>query len=351
MKRLYLIICILTIGIGLNAQDCPSVLKAYTTAEYIYSCQSNNNTNGQDSRAFIQSLAQDALNSLAKQFEVKVESKSISKLWSENGVDQEFFSSISELTTNVTLRLAHTKEYYDSSRKEGWVIAYINKLEARQFYKNEYTQAVSKIRTIIDEAEVLIDYGLHARARDEKLPETEQYFHTAYEVLAWLNIFGYSETELQSLLNECEQLRLQLTAMIADLKHGIAIYMKCTADINGETYSIFASEIKGKMESAGCHFVENEAEADWIIVANAEVSRTQHYLNMAFFCWIDGKLTITNASTGRVIYENQISEIEAGHKDGIKGDGDTYAYEPSARDGYKQAARIIAEKALSIIIK
>lgn len=351
MKRLFLIIWFLIVAIGLNAQDCPSAFKPYTTADFIYSCQSNINTQGQDAHVLTQTLSQDALNSLAKQFEVKVENNAVSKLLSVNGISQQSYSSMSELTTNITLRLAHTKEYYDPSRKKGWAIAYINKLEARQFYHSEYTQAVSKIRTIIAEANTLIDNGLKARARDEKLPKTESHFHTAYEALDWLNIFGYSESELQSLLNECEQLRQQLTSIIADLEHGIAIYMKCTANIDEESYSTFALEIKGQMEKAGCHFVEKESEADWIIVANAEVIRTQHYQNMAFFCWIDGNVSITNVSTGRVIYENRLSDIESEHHDGIKGNGDTYSYEPSARDGYKQAAHIIAEKALSIIIK
>lgn len=349
MKRLSVIIWFFAFALGLSAQDCPSAFKPYTAAEYIYSCQSDINSKGQDAHVLTQGLCQDALNSLAKQFEVKVESKAVSKLLAVDGVSRQAYSSMSELTTDITLRLAHTKEYYDPSRKKGWAIAYINKTEARKFYQNEYTQAVSKIRTIIAEADALIALGLKARARSEKLPEAESHIHTAYEALAWLNLFGYSEKELQTLLDECGQLRQQLTAMMAVLEYGVAVCLKCTAAINGEPYRAFASDIKGRMEKAGCHFVEDEETADWIIVANAEVIRTQHYQNMAYFSWIDGSVTITNAVTGQVVYENRISEMEDGHRDGIKGDGDTRSYEPSARDGYRQAARIVADKVVSQI--
>ena len=134
----------------------------------------------------------------------------------------------------------------------------------------------------------------------------------------------------------------------ADFEHGGTIYLQCSAYINDKPYHNFASEIKRQLEKVGCRFVESKKDANWIIVANAEVSRIQNYQNMAYFCWIDGNVTITNAD-GQIIYENRISEIEDGHHDGIKGDGNTRSYESSARDGYKQASHIIAEKAISLI--
>ena len=134
----------------------------------------------------------------------------------------------------------------------------------------------------------------------------------------------------------------------ADFEYGVTIYLQCSAYINDKPYHNFASEIKGQLEKVGCRFVESKKDANWIIVANAEVSRIQHYQNMAYFCWIDGNVTITHAD-GQIIYESRISEIEDGHHDGIKGDGNTRSYESSARDGYKQASHIIAEKAIFLI--
>jgi hypothetical protein len=91
MKRLFLIIWLLIVAIGLNAQDCPSAFKPYTTVDFIYSCQSNINTQGQDAHVLTQTLSQDALNSLAKQFEVKVENNAVSKLLSVNGISQQSY--------------------------------------------------------------------------------------------------------------------------------------------------------------------------------------------------------------------------------------------------------------------
>lgn len=349
MKRLLLALSFVVVCVGLKAQECPSAFKPYTTAEYVYSCQGDINTRGEDPHVLTNNLRRDALSALAEQFHVQVESQSVSKLLVEDGVSSQTYSSMSVLTTDLTLKLAHTKESYDNSRKKGWAIAYIEKKEARQYYLNEYQQALSLIRTAIAEAEAFIERGYKAKARDEKLLPAETYFQTAHEAMVWMSLFGYPEHDLQVLLGDCSQLRQQMTTMQADLEHGTALYLSCTAQINGVPYRNFESEIKGQMEQLGGHFVESEEEADWIIVAQAEVSRTQHFQNMAFFCWVDGQITITNASNGKVVYENRLTDMEPSHPDGIKGNGSTSAYEPSARDAYKQAARIVAKKSIEII--
>lgn len=349
MKQHILLFALVIMCFGLNAQECPSAFKPYTTAEYIYSCQGDINDRGEDSHALTQRLRRDALAALAEQFKIEVNSQSVSKLLVEDGVSSQTYTSMSTLTSEVTLKLAHTKESYDKSRKKGWAIAYIEKNEARRFYINEYKQALDKIRTSIEEASILIERGYKTKARDEKLHPTEDHFRTAYEALAWLSLFDYPQNDMQLLLDECSEQRRQITTMLADLEHGTAIYLQCTAKLNGSPYRTFSSETKGQMERLGCHFVETEVEADWIIVVNADVTRTQHFQNMAFFCWVDGDMSIANAATGEVIYENRISDIESGHPDGIKGDGNTSAYEPSARDAYRQAAVIIAKKAYTVI--
>lgn len=349
MKQHILLFALVLVYFGLNAQECPSAFKPYTTAEYIYSCQGDINDRGEDSHTMTQRLRRDALAALAEQFKVEVNNQSVSKLLVEDGVSAQTYTSMSTLTSDVTLKLAHTKETYDRSRKKGWAIAYIEKNEARQFYRNEYNQALGKIRTAIEEAIVLIDRGYKSKARDEKLLPAEPHFRTAHEAIAWLALFGCPEDDLQTLMDECSAQRRQMTAMLADLEHGTAIYIQCEAKLNGSPYRTFSSETKGQLEKLGCHFVESEEEADWIIKANADVTRTQHFQNMAFFCWVDGDVSIVNAATGKVVYENRISDIESGHPDGIKGNGGTSAYEPSARDAYRQAAKIIAKKAYTVI--
>ena len=351
MKRLFIAIICIIASISLNAQECPSAFKPYTTAEYIYSCQGDINTTGQNSHELTQRLRRDALSALAEQFEVRVESQSVSELLVEDGISNQVYTSLNTLTTDVTLKLAHTKESYDRSRKKGWAIAYINKAEARDYYLKEYQHTISKINTAISEAEIMIGRGYKAKAREEKLRPTEALFALSHEALAWLSMFGYHESDLQVLLDECGKMRQAVTEMMTDLEYGTSIFIQSTAKINNRPYPAFEMEIKGQMEKSGCHFVDNNEEADWIVEVNMDVTRTQHFQNMAYFCWVDGDVSVTNAATGQQIYRSQLSAMEPGHPDGIKGNGDTRAYEPSARDAYKQAAKIVAKKVIELTNK
>lgn len=331
------------------AQDCHPAFLEFTTSEYIYTCYQGTNNEHLPQQEFINRIRSDAYGALANQFRSNVNSR-ITKVIDEINYSISVHStSQTDITTDISLTLAQSKNIYNQKNHEGWVIVYINKSEARGYYLGEYNRAMAQIKSGIDNARAYISKGLKTKARDEELKPLTSFFEQAVDALTWLDLFGFSEERMDAMIDALHEKSVEVKQLLADLQHGVSICLRTNATLMGQPYSSFAAELKGQLQKIGCNFVENPSDADWLLDVDASVSRTLHHEGLPYYAFVDGTLRITNGTTQQVIFTDRISALEDGHPDGIKGAADTRSFAPSARDAYKQASRIVAEKAMEII--
>ena len=299
------------------AQEVYPGWEKYTTYEYLYSCQHDFNRRGASETEFLNSLVRDARNELARQFEVGVKNTALLDKKAINGRTATSFSSFTEFSTDVTLRLCAVKTYYNNG--EGYAIAYINRIDARNHYQREFEQALGKIDNAIANAETFIASGSKIKARDEELKPVMKQFDRAGDALAWLGFFDISESKLSSLMEQCYSREQTVKELLLRLEHATAIYLQCDADMFGSEYPL-ATEIRGKLNSLGCQYVADSGCADWIVIA---LGTAEKFSEMPFTSYsgeskkmyvVDANvnLVIKNAATGEIIYNNRIKAVNKG---------------------------------------
>ncbi|MBR1516523.1 MAG: hypothetical protein IJ620_00040 [Bacteroidales bacterium] len=331
------------------SQECPTAFLDKTTPEYVYTCYHGSNTQREAEQAFMDGLRNNAYGALAHQFQSQVRSI-VEREIRETNLETEISAfSQTDMTTDLTLTLAQSKRLYDGKRREGWVIVYINKAEARGYYMGEYNRAMTRIGNAMTNAQAYVARGMKAKARDEELRPVLPEFEKAAEAMAWLDLFAFPTERMEQMLSDYRRQSVAVKQMLADLQNGIAVCLRSSAKVMGQAYVPFDSDVKGRLQPLGCNFVGTTAGADWIVDVQADVNRTVHREGLPYFAYVDGTLTITNGKTHQVVFAGRISQLESGHADGIRGDGDTRSYDPSAHDAYKQAARLVANKTMEII--
>lgn len=309
-------VCIASFQLVL-AQEVNSEWERYTTYEYLYSCQHDFNRRGVSETEFLNSLVRDARNELARQFEVGVKNTALLNKKAINGKSAISFSSLTEFSTDVTLRLCEVKTHYNNG--EGYAIAYINRIDARGFYLREFEQALGKIDNAIANAETLIASGSKIKARDEELKPVMKQFDRAGDALAWLGFFDISESKLSSLMEQCYSREQAVKKQLLRLEHATAIYLQCDADLFGSQYPL-TTEIRGKLNSIGCQYVADSERADWIVIASGTAEK---FSEMPFTSYsgeskkmyvVDANvnLVIKNAVTGEIIYNDRVKAANKG---------------------------------------
>lgn len=312
----HIFVCITSFQLVL-AQEVNSGWEKYTTCEYLYSCQHDFNRRGVSETEFLSVLVRDARNELARQFEVGVKNSALLDKRAINGRAITNFSSFTEFSTDITLRLCEVKTHYDNG--EGYVIAYINRIDARNYYLSELEQALGKIDNAIANAETLIASGSKIKARNEELKPLLTHFDGMYDALAWLGFFDISESKLSSLMEQCYSREQTVKELLLRLEHATAIYLQCDADMFGSQYPL-ATEIRGKLNSIGCQYVADSDHADWIVIASGMAEK---FSEMPFISYsgeskkifvVDANvnLVIKNAATGEIIYNDRVKAANKG---------------------------------------
>ena len=131
-------------------------------------------------------------------------------------------------------------------------------------------------------------------------------------------------------------LQHRLTELVAQLQHGINIYLNCTANMFGTNYDDLASAIQGDLSPIGCSFVSSASQADWAITITAparQYNKTDFGGYSSYFAYVDATVVITKTATGQCIHKSVISE-KGGH---------TLNYEQAARDAYRSIVPKISE--------
>ena len=334
MKRFVPIVLLLLFGLKLEAQQYPLDWMKYTNEGYFFDVESGSNSQDMDEAKFKNDLLNLARTNLCKQIQVKVSEMSSLTKNVIDGHSRIQYASQGSFSTDLNLHLAETRSEYDQASKTFFAIAFINKMEACNYYKNELQRLISKVNNAIDIADNQIRQGFKSKAKEELRNELST-FDKMEEPFFWLNIFGMPDYQIQQYVSQVNSSEQTVKAKLAELEHGVAYCVLCEADNFGKAYPKLQNEVKGELSKMGCNFVDDPADADFVIHINAsarEYNKLDKGNSSAYFIYVDAAIAIDKNATGQRVFEDEIS-IKGSH---------TLGYEEAAREGYKNASKEIS---------
>ena len=326
MKRFIAIAFLLFAGMTVRAQNYPSEWVKYTSDGYFHDIES-----AQD--------RQDALDlarsNLAKQIQVRVTEMSQIDKTAVNGKSSIQYYSQKNFSTDVDMNLAEIKSHYDQTKDKYYVLAYINKVDACNFYEKDIKMLISNINNVITLADGYIKTGFKSKAKTE-LDNSLELFNSVGKSFFWLNAFGMDENKIQKYLEQVNQSEQRVKLMIADLEYGTTYCVVCNADNFGKNYPKLQNEIKGELSASGCNFVDDPKTADYVIYVDAssrEYNKMSNAGGNAYFTYVDAAVSIDKVATNQRIFEDEIS-VKGSH---------TLSYDEAGRDGYKKISKEISK--------
>ncbi|MDE5612959.1 MAG: hypothetical protein K2I90_13215 [Odoribacter sp.] len=328
-------LCLIGWTLNLSAQSCPPEWVKYTSGDYLYDIQSDNNNRGVSETDFKNQLLNAARANLAKKVQMQVKEEAGMNKSAVDGKSHVSYTSSTRFSTDVDLKFVDTRTLYNADTKEGLAIAFIEKATACMFYRNEIGRILDKVDNALKTANNYIVSGFKERAKAEVeavLPE----FSRTEEPFFWLNFFGVSRAETSELADKCNAREQAVKQLLADLKHGTLICLVCTADLFGRSYPTLQNELKGKLSAGGCSFTDNPAEADWVIRVKVSARKQKTAVLggiTSYFAYADALITIDKGITSQRIYEDEIS-VKGGH---------TRNYTEAAREAYKDLSKRLGE--------
>lgn len=326
MKRFLAIAILLFAGIAAKTQNYPSEWVKYTSDGYFHDIESAQNK-------------QDALDlarsNLAKQIQVKVKEVSHIDKQAVNGKTSILYSSQKNFSTDVDMNLAEIKSHFNDADGKYYVMAYINKVEACNYYERELNMLVNNTANSITIADNYISSGFKAKAKTE-LEKALKMFDTAGKPFFWLNVFGMQENKIQQYLDRVHEKERTIKQKIADLEYGTTYCVVCKADNFGKNYPKLKNEIKGELSASGCNFVDDPSSADYVIhieASSREYNKLSNAGGNAFFTYVDAAISIDKVATKQRIFEDEIS-VKGSH---------TLSYDEAGRDGFKKISKEISK--------
>lgn len=335
MKRIMTMALLLLAVVSLKAQNYPLEWVRYTSDGYFHDIESGRNSQNLSESKFKNDLLDLARANLSKQIQVRVEEVSSIDKNVVNGRSTILYSSERNFSTDVDMQLAEAKSLFDPATEKQYVIVYINKEEACNYYKNDIQMLISNVNNSLSIAENYIRTGFKAKAKTE-LQNVLPLFDGVAKSFFWLNVFGMPEYQLQQSLNQVHLLEQTVKAKLAELEHGTTYCVVCNADCFGKKYVKLQNELKGELSSTGCNFVDDPKSADYVIRVEAssrEYNKMTNAGGTAYFTYVDVSVAIDKNATGQRIFEDEIS-VKGSH---------TLSFEEAARDGYKRVSKEISD--------
>lgn len=335
MKRFVPIVLLLLFGLKLKAQSYPPDWVKYTNEGYFFDIESGSNSQQMDEAKFRNDLLDLARANLSKQIQVKVEEVNQLDKTAVNGKTDIQYSSTRRFTTDLNLKLAKTENHTDIASGMVFVIAYINKQEACQYYENELQMLLSETDNAFQIAENYVQQGFKPKAKSD-LQQALSELDSAEEIFFWLNIFGMPKPLLQQHLNRVHLAEQSLKTRIAELEHSTTYCVLCTADNFGKPYPNLENEIKGELSASGCNFTNDSIAADYVIRIEAsasEFNKANVAGTLVYFVFVDATLSIEKNVTKQRVFEDEISE-KGSH---------TMGFKEASREGYKTISKKISK--------
>lgn len=315
-------------------QDFPVEWVKYTFEEYLFDLEVASNERGLPESDFMKEMLNLAYGNLAKKVAVNVNVNSSMKKQAVNGQAQVIYNSNTDLSTDLSLKLVDSRTFYDAKKKEGYVIAFIEKAAALTYYQNEIEQILGKADKALRVSGDYILSGFKEKALNEindVLPE----FEKVDEIFFWLNSFGFSQEQQEIQRKQCIEKEQELKKRAAELKNATTIFIDCMVDLFGTPYTTLGKEIAGKIASEEYGFVSSRSDADWVITLRGSARRYNEDTpgkTTVYFSGVDVQINIDKIISAKRICEEEISG-RSGH---------TISYEEAARLAYKELVPKIA---------
>ena len=335
MKKIIATVLFVVVGLVAQAQNYPSEWVKYTSDGYFHDIESGHNSQNLTESRFKNDLLDLARANLSKQIQVQVAEVSQMDEKVIDGHSSILYTSMLNVSTDVDMRLAETRTQFDPSSEKIYVIAFINKEEACNYYKNDVQMRISNLNNALNIADNFIRTGFKAKAKTE-LQNALLQFEGAGKSFFWLNVFGMPQYQQNQLLDQVHQLEQTVKAKIAELEHGTTYCVVCRADNFGKAYPKLQNELKGELSKMGCNFVDDPESADYVIHVEAssrEYNKLSNAGGTAYFTYVDAAVAIDKNATGQRIFEDEIS-VKGSH---------TISFEESGRDGYKKISKEICD--------
>ena len=309
-------------------QDFPAEWVKYTFEGYLFDLEVAQNEKGLPEADFMKELLNLAYGNLAQKVAVNVNANSSMQKQAVNGVSRIIYNSNTELTTDLSLKLVDSRTFYDTKKKEGYVIVFIEKFAALAYYQNEIDQILDKADKALRVSGDYMQSGFKEKALSEinsVLPE----FEKTDEIFFWLNSFGVSQEQQAMKRKQCVDKERNLKKRAAELKYATTIFIDCMADLFGSSYSALRKEITGKIASEEYGFVDSRSNADWVITLRGSARRYNEDTpgkTTVYFSYVDVQITIDKIISAKRICEEEVS-ARGGH---------TLSYEEAAKLAYKE---------------
>ena len=334
MKKLLAIAFVFFAFATTNAQSYPLEWRQFTSDEYFYAIESGENEQKLPEERFRNDLLDIARINLAKQIEVKVDEVSQMSKDVVNGNANIYYSSQRNMSTNVDMRFAESRNHVDMVTGKQYVIVYINKAEACNYYEKDLKMLMSRIDNQIAIADNYTSTGFKSKAKEE-LQNALNIVGEADEVFFWFNVFGMPDYQIQQYLEQLHEKEQAVKSKLADLEYGTTYCIVCNAENFGKPYPKLKNEIKGDLSASGCNFVDDPDSADYVIYIDASSREYNTAVTgnvTSYYSFVDASIAIDKVATNQRIFEDEIS-VKGSH---------TLSYDEAGRDGYKKVRKEIS---------
>lgn len=328
MKRSILGIIFVYVSLLALAQSYPSEWSKFTSDGFLYDVQVGKNESNRPIAEFKNELAEVAVTNLAKQIKLHIKDEAQINKIAIDGHSQVTYQVSTSFSTDVELSLVTTRSEYNELNNEGYAIAYIDKKAAYLFYENQLKGIRDEIDAGIAIAQKYCANKMNKRAEAE-LQNALNIFSGIEQPLIWLNIFGGTSEQFSKLQQAFNQQKQQINQMLIEMRHGVTIYLHCSAEIFGEAYNAFEKELKGSIRSNEYSFTDSINQADWIIEVKCdatEYNSSEYGKTTTYFSHANGNVRIIKTISDQVVCEDSFS-AKGGH---------TISYAKAAMSAYKE---------------
>ena len=315
----------------------------YPSEKYFIGFSEGQRHSGENSSAALKRISDAARAEAASTIRVRVKNTT-----TNNGLSQTiesmsgtFYRSVEEFesktttSTDIQIPGLQIETWQNPSSGTIAAFAWVKKSTLIKQLEKTITVGLTKIETALDQIDQLVANGQKMQARDLALKTMPQ-FGEVDEAQKMLAAVDEDADEESIQLQQTRTLQHRLTELIAQLKHGINIYLSCSADMFGTNYSSLKGEIQGELSKLGCTFVNDAKQSDWAVYVKAPARQYNKHTTgnvSSYFCYVDANIVIEKTATGQRIYEDVISE-KGGH---------TINYEQAARQAYRDISPKISK--------
>ena len=260
--------------------------------------------------------------------------------WSED--IKQIFEVQTKTSVNMEVPGVKIETWHNASENEVAAFAYVRRSDLINHFDKQITVGLIKIESALQNVEQLEAFGQKTQARS-KAEETVKLVTDVEQAQRMLVAVDNTADAAKVQASELATLKSRLVHKLAELQHGLAICLTCTADCFGTPYTALQGEIKGLLSKIGCNFVADPAVADYIVQVQAqarEYNRADFGGYVSYFAYADADVSIKKGATAQTICTEFLS-VKGGH---------THNFTQAARTAYKDLAKEI-DKLLKQYIK